>query len=191
LIIITLYFVGLVTTSLISYLFLMQLTLFSFLITSTLFVLVLAGYNLKFFGFQLEGNFVWSTILKFLSVTLASFLIPYTLLNLIVLIFIMVITDFLSFRFVGRIMIFTLIILRGVHIWAYFLVYIIPAILGGVNFLVFFILPFNTIFFTKSMLVLESLRMYLLVYLALISLRLAIVQVTSLSWIALLGINLL
>jgi hypothetical protein len=55
---VVLYFVGIVTVSFISYLFLVQLTILNFLVSSAFFVLILAGLNLKFFGHQLENNAV-------------------------------------------------------------------------------------------------------------------------------------
>lgn len=95
----------------------------------------------------------------------------------------MVVADFLSFRFVGGLLAITLFFVGRVHFLVYLAAFIIPVILGGVNFLVFFMLPFTTIFFTKSMIVLESFSLYLITYLALITVGLQQVQVSSSSTI--------
>jgi len=180
---VALYFVGMVTVSFVSYLFLIQLTILNFLVFSAFFVFIVAGLNLKFFGHQLERNAVWSTLLKLLGAALANFLVPVVMVWFLVLIFVMVVADFLSFRFVGGLLAITLFFVGRVHFLVYLAAFIIPVILGGVNFLVFFMLPFTTIFFTKSMIVLESFSLYLITYLALITVGLQQVQVSSSSTI--------
>jgi hypothetical protein len=154
----------------------------NFLVVSAFFVLILARLNLKFFGHQLESNFVWSTLLKLLRAATINFLVPSLTLWSCALIFVLVISDFLSFRFVGRLLAVTLFFLGGAHIGLYLVVFIIPVILRGINFLVFFMLPFTTIFFTKSSIVLESLSLYLITYLALMTLGLVNVQIGILSF---------
>merc|ERR1719216_541449 len=108
----------------------------NFLVVSAFFVLILARLNLKFFfGHQLESNFIWSTLLKLLGAATINFLVPSLTLWSCVLIFVLVISDFLSFRFVGRLLAVTLFFLGGAHIGLYLVVFIIPVILRGVNFL--------------------------------------------------------
>merc|ERR1712083_334709 len=135
LIIVILYFIRLISVSFISYLFLVQLTMLNFLVVSAFFVLILARLNLKFFGHQLESNFVWSTLLKLLRAATINFLVPSLTLWSCALIFVLVISDFLSFRFVGRLLAVTLFFLGGAHIGLYLVVFIIPVILRGINFL--------------------------------------------------------
>lgn len=158
----------------------MQLTLVTFLTSSALFVVVLSRLNLKFFGHQLESSYIWSTVLKLLRASLANFLLPSVTLWVLAIIFVLVLTDFLSFRFVRRLIALALLILRGVHYTLYLVVFMVPTLLGRVNFLVFFMLPFTTIFFTKSLIVLESLRVYLLTYLSIMTIGLSNALLTGL-----------
>lgn len=106
-------------------------------------------------------------------------------------IFVLIVADFLSFRFVGGLLAIALFFAGGTHFLVYLSAFIVPIVLGGVNFLVFFMLPFTAIFFTKSIIVLESFSLYLLTYLSLITLGLAHVQVTVASLGSLLGLYLL
>jgi len=156
---IVLYFFRLLNISFISYIFIIQISLQTFFVSSSLFVVILLGIYLKFFGFQLEGNFLWSTLLKLRRALLVNFLSPFVSLFLIRLIFVLVVSDFVSFRFVGG---FILIILC----------FLVPIVFGGINFLVFF---------TKSVSVLESLSLYLLIYLAVSTLGLFVTQIVFLS----------
>jgi hypothetical protein len=62
------------------------------------------------------------------------------------LIFVLVISDFISFRFVGGFILLVLCFFGGFHNILYVLSFLVPIVLGGVNFLVFFMLPFTSIF---------------------------------------------
>lgn len=175
------YFFGLLNISFISYIFIVQISLLLFFVMSLLFVFVLMGVYLKFFRFQLERNFLWSTLLKLGRAFLVNFLMFSVSLFAVRLIFVLVISDFISFRFVGGFILLVLCFLGGFHNILYVLSFLVPIVLGGVNFLVFFMLPFTSIFFTKSFTVLESLSLYLLIYLAISTLGLSIVQIVFLS----------
>jgi len=92
-----------------------------------------------------------------------------------------VVSDFVSFRFVGGFILIILCFLLGFHNLLYLFSFLVPIVFGGINFLVFFMLPFTSVFFTKSVSVLESLSLYLLIYLAVSTLGLFVTQIVFLS----------
>jgi len=174
-------FFRLLNVSFISYIFIIQISLQTFFVLSSLFVVILLGIYLKFFRFQLEGNFLWSTLLKLSRALLVNFLSPFVSLFLIRLIFVLVVSDFVSFRFVGGFILIILCFLGRFHNLLYLFSFLVPIVFGGINFLVFFMLPFTSVFFTKSVSVLESLSLYLFIYLAVSTLGLFVTQIVFLS----------
>jgi len=144
------YFFGLLNISFISYIFIIQISLQSFFVSSSLFVVILLGVYLKFFGFQLERNFLWSTLLKLSRAFLINFLNLSVSLFLVRLIFVLVVSDFVSFRFVGGFILIILCFLGRFHNLLYLFTFLVPIVFGGVNFLIFFMLPFTSVFFGIS-----------------------------------------